>query len=242
MARSRRARLVALTDLLVRRRLDADRSVIASGRVLVDGRVVTNPAARVRADAALRVLPERRLRGDVKLSHALDQFSAPVADRVCLDLGASAGGFTTALLARGARRVYAVEAGVGQLAGSLRNDARVVNLEGHNLGLLDTKMIPEPVEFVTIDLSYLALEAAVPQLDRVRLHPSAELLALVKPTFELRLATLASAADEVVKAVGLAASAVESCGWEILGQCTAPPTGRRGAHEVFLHARRHTSW
>ena len=120
MAKPRRARFVALTALLARRRFDADVGLITSGRVLVDGRVIVNPAALVRSDAALRILPTARLRGERKLSAAFDRLSVPVVGSVALDVGASAGGFTTALLARGARRVYAVDAGVGQLVGRLR--------------------------------------------------------------------------------------------------------------------------
>jgi 23S rRNA (cytidine1920-2'-O)/16S rRNA (cytidine1409-2'-O)-methyltransferase len=238
VAKSHRARFVALIDLLERGRLDADRSVTVSGRVLVDGRVITNPNARVRADSALRVMPNRRLRDDLKLSEALDRLSVPVAGRVALHLGASSGGFVTALLSRGARRVYAVDAGVGHLIGSLRTDPRVVNLEGHNLGLLDTTSIPEPVELVTIDLSYLALAGAVPQLDRIRPHPTAHLVAMVKPTFELRRGSLTPSQDDVIQAVHLATSAIQASGWAILGHCNAPSTGRRRAREVFLHARR----
>jgi 23S rRNA (cytidine1920-2'-O)/16S rRNA (cytidine1409-2'-O)-methyltransferase len=238
VAKSRRARFVALTDLLARHRPDADPSVIAGGRVLIDGRVITNPAARVRADSALRVLSERRLRGDLKLSAALDQLAVPVAGRIALDLGASAGGFTTALLARGARRVYAVDAGVGQLLGRLRIDPRVVNLEGHNLGLLDTKIVPEVVELVTIDLSYLALAEAFPELERIRLHQAAHVIALVKPTFELGRACLASAEDDMLEALDLASRAAEAAGWTVVAHCTALATGRRGAREIFFHARR----
>ena len=122
MAAGRRARIVALTDLLVSLGFENCPSLIASGRVLVDGRVVSNPAARIRADSSVRVLAKRRLKGDVKLSHAINRMSVPVAGRVALDLGASAGGFTVALLERGARRVYAVDAGIGQLLGQLRAD------------------------------------------------------------------------------------------------------------------------
>ena len=129
----------ALEVLLARRNLDVDEQAIKAGRVLVDGRVVSNPAARVRSDASVRVQREARLRGDVKLSYALDRFRVPVADRVAADVGASAGGFTTALLDRGARRVYAIDVGVGQLVGRLRVDDRVVNLEGHNLGSIDRR-------------------------------------------------------------------------------------------------------
>ena len=199
MAKPRRARFVALTALLARRRFDADVRVITSGRVLVDGRVVANPAALVRSDAALRILPTARLRGDLKLSAALDRLSVPVAGGVALDVGASAGGFTTALLARGARRVYAVDAGVGQLLGRLRADPRVVNLEGLNLGVLDTARVPELVDLVTLDVGYLSLVRAIPQLERVPLRPTTHLVALVKPTFELHRATLASSDHDVIE-------------------------------------------
>ena len=110
-------------------------------------------------------------------------------DRVCLDLGAAAGGFTRVLLDAGALRVYAVDVGFGQLLGSLRQDSRVLNLEATNVSKLDRRLIPEIVEVVTIDVSYLALAAAVAQLDRIDIAPDADLVGLVKPMFELRMAT-----------------------------------------------------
>jgi len=162
VSKPRRARFVALADLLARHRPDVDPSAIAAGRVLVDGRFLTNPAARVRIDATLRVEVPRRLRGDVKLSHALREFAVPVAGRIAVDIGASAGGFTTALLESGARRVYAVDVGVGQLVGRLRADRRVVNLEGHNLGVLDTTVVPDVLQTIVMDVSYLSVADAVP--------------------------------------------------------------------------------
>jgi 23S rRNA (cytidine1920-2'-O)/16S rRNA (cytidine1409-2'-O)-methyltransferase len=238
MAPTRRARFTALTVILSRLGFDDAPSVIVSGRVLVDGRVVSNPAARVRADSAIRVLPVRRLKGDVKLSFALDRLEVPVGGRVALDLGASAGGFTSALLSRGARRVYALDAGVGQLRSELRNDSRVVNLEGYNLGVLDTSVISEVIEFVTVDLSYLALASAIPQLGRIELHSSANLLVLVKPTFELRRGTVARSEADVGEAISIVSNAMEASGWAVLGQCFAPTTGRRQSREAFLLGRR----
>src|SRR5207248_8695281 len=114
-------------------------------------------------DAAVLVSGPPLLRGETKLRAALAAFDVSVAGRVALDVGAAAGGFTRALLAAGARRVYAVDAGYGQLLGSLRQDPRVVNLEATNLGELSVDLIPDQVELVTLDLSYLALAAAVPQ-------------------------------------------------------------------------------
>jgi 23S rRNA (cytidine1920-2'-O)/16S rRNA (cytidine1409-2'-O)-methyltransferase len=134
--------------------------------------------------------------------------------------------------------VYAVDAGVGQLVGRLRNDPRVVNLEGHNLGVLNTSIVPDPVEVITIDLSYLALTDAVPQLDVLRIEPHADLVALVKPTFELHRGRLASSATQVSDAVDRASASIGSSGWDVRGICPAPATGRKRAPEVFIHARR----
>jgi 23S rRNA (cytidine1920-2'-O)/16S rRNA (cytidine1409-2'-O)-methyltransferase len=238
MPTSRRARFVALASLLARRRPEVDPVAIAAGRVLVDGRVLTNPHARVRLDAALRVLPEQRLRGDRKLAVALDDMAVAVAGRIAADIGAGAGGFTTALLARGATRVYAVDAGTGQLLGRLRQDARVVNLEGHNLAHLDRTIVPDEVDVITVDLSYLALADAVPQLEALIIHPRADLIALVKPTFELRRAKLAASSADVARAVALASAAIDRGPWVVADHYDALPTGQHGAREAFVHARR----
>jgi 23S rRNA (cytidine1920-2'-O)/16S rRNA (cytidine1409-2'-O)-methyltransferase len=239
MPKSRRARFVALVDLLARRRVDVDPAAFTEGRVLVDGRAVTNPAARVRLDASVRVVPTRRLRGDIKLSHALEVFDIAVAGRIALDVGASAGGFTTALVDRGARRVYALDAGVGQLVGRLRQDERVVDLEGHNIGALDTTIVPERVEVVTMDLSYLALAEAIAHVGRIDLAEGVDLVTLVKPTFELHRATLAATDTDITDAVERVAKAMTAHRWRVVASCPAPRTGRRGAREVFLHGRRH---
>jgi len=238
VSKPRRARFVALADLLARRRPDVDPNAIAEGRVTVDGRFLTNSAARVRADATLRVEMTRRLRGDVKLSHALSEFAVPVVGRVAVDIGASAGGFTTALLDRGAGRVYAIDVGVGQLLGRLRVDPRVVNLEGHNLGAVDTNVVTDTVELIVVDVSYLSIAAAISQLERLRIHDEADLVALVKPTFELSRATLAATDADIDDAVELAVAAVEHAAWTVHASCSAPRTGQRGAREAFIHARR----
>lgn len=238
MSSSRRARFVALHSLLARLEVASPADVIAGGRVLVDGRVISNPAAMVRSDAAVRLVPERRLRGEVKLSGALDQLHVPVFGRVAVDLGASAGGFTTALLARGARRVYAVDVGIGQLLGRLRHDERVVNLEGHNLGSVDAGTIPDVVELMTIDVGYLSLRETFPQVERLRIDPEAHLVALVKPTFELRRARLVTSAAEVSGAVRATVEALREHAWTFLASCPAARLGRGGAPEVFVHASR----
>jgi 23S rRNA (cytidine1920-2'-O)/16S rRNA (cytidine1409-2'-O)-methyltransferase len=235
-----RARFVALSGLLRRRFPDIDEpdELIAHGEVLVDGAPVSSPKAFVRSDAAIRILRPKPLRGTAKLAHAIEQFGLDASGLVAVDLGASAGGFTKALLDAGAARVYAVDAGVGQLRGSLRADPRVVNLEGINLGRLSYELVPERIDLVTMDLSYLAVSEAVPQLDRLRLWPKAHLIALVKPTFELRASRLAIEPEQVVAAADAAARALSEAGWQIAGRSQSPVRGSRGAVEVLLYARR----
>jgi 23S rRNA (cytidine1920-2'-O)/16S rRNA (cytidine1409-2'-O)-methyltransferase len=235
---SRQQRFVALVDLLAQRHPDVSPTAIQETRVLVDGRFVTNPRARVPADASLRVLHARRLRGDIKLSYALDALDVPVGDRVAMDVGASAGGFTTALLDRGAKRVYAVDVGVAQLIGRLRSDSRVVNLEGHNLAVVDRSVVPDVIGLITIDLSYLAVSDALPQLVDLEFEPNADMVVLVKPTFELHAATLAKDQQHVDQAIERAEHAMTRLGWQLRGRCDAPMTGRRAAREAFVHGRR----
>ncbi len=200
-----------------------------------------NPRAQVPADASLRVVRARRLRGDIKLSYALDALGVPVSGRIAVDCGASAGGFTAALLVRGAQRVYSVDVGVGQLIGRLRADPLVVNCEGHKLAVVDRSVVPEVVGVITMDLSYLPISDALPQIANLKLERSADLVVLVKPTFELRAASLVRDDEDVRRAVERATQAMTALGWHVRGQCDAPTTGRRGAREVFLHGRRQDS-
>src|SRR5439155_6075463 len=131
-----------------------------------------------REGAAITLRIDEPLRGEAKLKAALESFEIIVENRIALDVGAAAGGFTRALLDAGARRVYAVDAGHGQLLGSLRQDERVVNLEATNLALLDRALVPDTIDLVTLDLSYLSLAAAVPQLESIWLAAGAEAVAL----------------------------------------------------------------
>src|SRR5919201_1192651 len=171
MSRKRRAQLRVLVDELARIYPDIKNphAAIVRGDVLVDGIARTNPASLVRHRAAVTLRAEQALRGEAKLRAALEEFRIDVRGRTALDVGAAAGGFTRVLLAAGAARVYAVDAGHGQLLGSLRQDERVVNLEATNLAALNRTLIPDVIEIVAIDLSYLPLREAAPQLRRVAL-------------------------------------------------------------------------
>ena len=239
MASHKRAPLVALLTLVRRRFPDLAEPArqISEGVVVVNGAPSTNPRTRVRADTAIAIRRPRPLRGTIKLAHALQAFGVIPAGLVALDLGAAAGGFTQALLDAGAARVYAVDVGTGQLRGSLRVNPKVINLERTNLAELDRRLIPEPAQLVTMDLSYLAVADAIGQIDRRLLSPCAQLIALIKPTFELRAATLADQPQHVGAAVQAAAHALAEHGWQVLGEQPSPILGSKGAIETFLYAR-----
>lgn len=177
------------------------------------------------------------LRGALKLRPALDAFGVVVEGRMCLDVGASTGGFTSVLLERGASKVYAVDAGHGQLLGSLRQDARVVNLENTNLGALSVDLVPDAIELFTVDVSYLSLSSAVAQLSSlVEIAPGAELVGLVKPMFELRLDHAPTDEDSLDTAIEAAVSALPAR-WTVVDTMHSSITGSKGAVEGFLYAR-----
>ena len=239
MARRRR-RAVSLLEYVRRERPEGEdaAALIGAGLVRVDGVVRTSEAFAVRAGAAVVIGPGAALRGEAKLRAALERFRVPVAGRVALDVGAAAGGFTRVLLEAGARRVYAVDAGHGQLLGSLRQDARVVNLEATNVGVLTVALVPEEVEVVTVDVSYLSLAAAVAQVGRIGVAPGADLVGLVKPMFELRLGQPPEDEARLEQALALAIAGVGAAGWRVLESMPSPVRGARGAREFLIRASR----
>ncbi|MBJ7600942.1 MAG: TlyA family rRNA (cytidine-2'-O)-methyltransferase [Candidatus Nephthysia bennettiae] len=218
--------------------LDDPAEAIDSGEALVGGIPVRNPASLVRPGSSVALRSSQPLRGARKLEAALDRFGVPAGGRVALDLGAAAGGFTSVLLARGASRVYSVDAGHGQLLGSLRQDPRVVNLESTNLSELDRAKVPEGIELVTMDLSNLAVARAVPQVEGSLLAARTDLVALVKPMFELGLSRLPTSEGQLEEAVERAASGTAAAGWRVVDRMRSPVLGARGAVEFFVHARR----
>lgn len=180
-ARERLDRLLVSRGLVPSR--EQAQRLIYAGEVRVDGAVGRAPAQLVPPTAALQVRrpPPFVSRGGEKLAHALDVFAVDVAGRVCLDVGASTGGFTDALLQRGAARVYALDVGRAQLAWKLRQDRRVVVMEGVNARYMEP--LPEPVDLVTVDVAFISLAKVLPAVLR-SLRPEGLLLALVKPQFE----------------------------------------------------------
>lgn len=234
------ARRVRLVDELLRVRPDVSdaRSAINAGRVRVNGSVIANPDSRVERGASIVVVDEQELRGSHKLRAALDSFGISVRNKICLDVGAAAGGFTTVLLDRGARRVYAVDAGHGQLLGSIRQDPRVVNLESTNVAELDRDLVPEPVDLVTVDVSYLSLSDAVGQVKVLAFASESELIGLVKPMFELRLPQAPTDQETLARAVESATRGIAVSDWVVVDRMESGVGGAKGAIEGFVYARR----
>ena len=217
---------------------------IMSGAVYCGADKVTTGGQKVPMDRPITVrgLDDRYVsKGGYKLEGAIADFGIDVQDRVCIDAGACTGGFTDCLVKHGASLVYAVEVGFGQLAGSLSQDSRVVNLEKTNLG--DEKLLSlDPVPTLgSVDLSYLSLVKAVPQY-RAIMHDKGELMCLVKPLFETD--------DPVARRTG----EIDPSGFPALlrhlcdtldaqekthavAVTHSPVTGNNGTHEFFLHVR-----
>jgi 23S rRNA (cytidine1920-2'-O)/16S rRNA (cytidine1409-2'-O)-methyltransferase len=176
-------------QLLVERGLFASRAqaqgAIAAGLVTADAVVITKPSTEISIDAALHASPAHPWvsRGGVKLAAALEQSGIDVDGRVCLDIGASTGGFSDVLLARGARLVYAVDVGHSQLHERMRARADLVSFEHTDIRRLDAGRLPEPPEVVVIDVSFISLKLVLPAALALAARRM-QLLALIKPQFE----------------------------------------------------------
>ncbi|MFZ5564413.1 MAG: TlyA family RNA methyltransferase [Thermodesulfobacteriota bacterium] len=161
-------------------------AMIMAGLVRIDDRPADKPGIQVRVDASVTAGDPCPYvsRGGLKLEGALSAFGLDVTGFVCLDVGASTGGFTHCLLSRGASRVYAVDVGYGQLAWELRQDPRVVTIERTNIRHMAPGALPEPVDLVTIDASFISLKIVIPAVLSF-MKPDAVILALIKPQFEV---------------------------------------------------------
>lgn len=235
-----------LDQLLVERGLAESRAkaqaLIRAGLVFVDGQRRDKPGTRVPEGAEIRVVsgPRYVSRGGEKLAAALDAFGIDPAGKVCLDVGASTGGFTDCLLQRGARKVYAVDVGKGLLHWRLRSDPRVVVREGVNARYLRREDIGEPVDLVTVDVSFISLRLVLPPLRRI-VRPEGDVIVLVKPQFEAGRGKVGKGGvvrdprvhREVVE--GIARFAVDELGWAVAGALRSPLTGPAGNVEFFLH-------
>ena len=222
--------------------------MIMAGHVLVDEQPVTKPGTQVRPDAAIRVRGDDNpfvSRGGLKLRGALDTFATGGLDlvgRVAMDVGASTGGFTDCLLQAGVSRVHAVDVGYGQLAWKLASDDRVRVHDRSNIRKLAPATIGEPIDLVVVDCSFIALAKVVPHLPPF-LTPVADVVALVKPQFELDPSRVGKGGvvrgeQDREDAVAGAREAAVAVGFAVVGQADSPVPGREGNREVFLWLRR----
>ncbi len=234
-----------LDVLLVERGLAESRSLaqrlVMAGQVRVNGQVVLKPATNVASEASLEIDqgPPYVSRGGEKLVAALQAFQIPVADKVCADVGASTGGFTDCLLQNGARRVYAIDVGKGILHWKLRQDQRVVVMENTNARHIQN--LPEPVELVTIDASFISLKVLLPVVKKW-LSPemrAKQVIALIKPQFEAGRAEAArgegvirdpAVHEQVLREI---LSFAENEGYNVRGWIQSPLLGPKGTKEFL---------
>ena len=249
--RSKRAARVRLDQLIVERGLAESRSraqaLLIGGRV----RVGAGDGARLDRKPGDLVDPETNVvveqpepyvsRGGHKLAAALDAFGVDPAGRACLDAGASTGGFTDVLLQRGARRVFAVDVGRGQLAESLRHDSRVVSMERTNARNLTATTLPEPVSMATIDVSFISLRLVLGPIASTFERIGGDIVALVKPQFEAGRGETREGVvrDPVVHArvVREVIDAARELGLEPAGEIPSPILGAEGNREFLVHMR-----
>ncbi len=216
-------------------------ALVMAGRVRVDGKPAQKAGAAVKTDALVEVVPGPAHvgRGALKLVGALDTFGVDPAGIVAVDIGASTGGFTEVLLARGARRVYAVDAGRAQLHDSLRQDPRVVSLERTNARYLSPEVIPELCGLAVMDVSFISVLKILPALRSV-LTAVAPAVVLVKPQFEVGKEQVGRGGlvrDPTLHREALlgAARGAQTLGYCVLAACPSPLVGQDGNREFFLH-------
>ena len=240
---------VRLDQLLVERGHAESRTraqaLILAGRVFRDQERLDKPGLQVAQDleVTVRAVEEHVSRGAHKLIAGLDAFAVDPAGLVCLDVGASTGGFTDVLLRRGARRVYAVDVGYGQLDARLRADPRVVVLERTNARHLTAAQVPEPVDLVVCDASFISLRTVLPA-PLALAGAEARLVALIKPQFEVGKGRVGKggvvrdpALHEEVCA-DIAAWLAGLPGWRVLGTLPSPLLGPAGNREFLIGAAR----
>ena len=216
-------------------------ALVMAGRVTVDGQKARKPGVRVKDGAAVAVEagPAHVGRGALKLAGALSAFGVDPAGRVAVDVGASTGGFTETLLARGAVRVHAVDVGRGQLHERLRQDPRVVVHDRTNARSLSPDVVPEPCSLAVMDVSFISVRLILPALLSV-LAPGAEAVVLVKPQFEVGRFQVGRGGVVTdpslhLQALRDVAKEAQLLGYAVRGACASPVLGAEGNREFFLH-------
>jgi 23S rRNA (cytidine1920-2'-O)/16S rRNA (cytidine1409-2'-O)-methyltransferase len=245
MAAKRRADQLLVEQGLAESRAKAQ-ALILAGLVSTAGRRIDKPGTMFAEDTELTLAGRDHpwvSRGGIKLAFALDHFGIDPAGMAALDIGASTGGFTDVLLAKGAARVHAVDVGRGQLAWKLRQDPRVVVHEGVNARYLSRAEIPEPIDFVSCDASFIGLATLLPAPLALTAERAA-LVALIKPQFEAGPSDVGKGGVVRDPAIHhavcerIAAWVGAQPGWRVIGITESPITGPAGNHEFLLYARK----
>lgn len=226
---------------------DRARALIMEGRVTVDGRIIDKPGTRVEADALLELQGEDQpyvSRGGKKLEGALNAFEIDPKGMVVIDVGASTGGFTDCVLQKGARKVYAVDVGYGQLAWKLQKDPRVVNLERRNIRYLEREEVQEEADLILVDASFISIEKFLPHLLGF-LKGGGDLVSLVKPQFEVGKDEVGKGGvvrDPVLhqKVIDRISRFSQGLGLKVLHVIESPLLGPKGNKEFFIHLKKET--
>ncbi|MBN2297211.1 MAG: TlyA family RNA methyltransferase [Deltaproteobacteria bacterium] len=216
--------------------------MIMAGHVLIDGKPVTKAGALVdeASGISLKETPAYVSRAGCKLVAALDAFGVDLTGRVAIDIGASTGGFTDVMLQRGAARIFAVDVGHAQLHWRLRNNEKVICLEGVNARNMDTSTIPEPCDIATFDVSFISLKLVVPPVLKV-LRPGSDIVALIKPQFEAGRDQVGKGGivrdpDVANKVTADMETFFISLGLDVSGIIPSPVKGVKGNQEYLIHA------
>ena len=237
-----------IDKLMVQRQLagsrERARALIMAGRVLVDDQPVDKAGTQIDPEASIRLKGEDIpyvSRGGLKLARALETFQVTAAGRTALDVGASTGGFTDCLLQEGARKVFAVDVGYGQLAWKLRDDRRVINLERTNIRHLAPDQLDETPDLAVIDASFISLEKVLPSTT-VLVKPGSDIIALIKPQFEVGKGQVGKGGvvrdpdqhAQVIEKIKLIAA---QAGCQVMQLCESPILGTKGNREFLIHLR-----
>lgn len=220
-------------------------AAILAGSVLVNGRKVADAGRKVDESAEIKVIGDTNpyvSRGGLKLEGALKDFKLEVKDMVALDVGISTGGFADCLLQHGAKKIYGIDVGYGQLAWKLRCDERVKIFERSNIRYFDASKIPEPIDIATIDVSFISLTLVIPRVVEM-LKSGGYILALVKPQFELskkevKRGGVVKDRELRLKAVSKIEEFARSVGLEVLGVAASKVLGPKGNQEYFILLRK----
>lgn len=243
MAKKGRADQLMVQQKLANNRTQAA-ALIMAGVVRTKGRVVEKPGQQLAEDSVLEV--ERKpypwvSRAGVKLAHALDHFQLPVQNRICVDIGASTGGFCDVLLHQGAAKIYAVDVGRGQLAWKIAQDPRIRILDQTNARYLTAQQIPEPLQAITCDASFISLKLILPAVLQLAAENS-WLIALIKPQFEVGRQQVGKGGivrdplQHQAVCQNIQNWLQQQLGWQVMGITDSPITGTDGNREFLIAA------